>query len=283
VPAQAGMTMKGANRMAASSMSQATQPIVRIEGLHKRFGPLHVLRGVDLAVPQGEKICIIGPSGSGKSTLLRCINFLEEPDAGLVWLDNEPMGFIEDPQGRRRRAAEADVNRMRAAVGMVFQSFNLWSHMTVMNNIIEAPIYVSGLTRKAAEDRAMQLLERIGLVEKRDSYPSQLSGGQQQRVAIARALAMEPKIMLFDEPTSSLDPELVGEVLEVMRRLAEDGMTMLVVTHEMGFAADVADRVVFMDEGIILEQGPPSTFFRQPERKRAAQFLAKVIGRGLVR
>jgi polar amino acid transport system ATP-binding protein len=269
--------------MAESPKRQVAQPIVRVEGLHKRFGALHVLRGVDLAVPQGEKICIIGPSGSGKSTLLRCINFLEEPDAGMVWLDNEPMGFIEDTQGRRRRASEADVNRMRAAVGMVFQSFNLWSHMTVMNNIVEAPIYVSGLTRKAAEGRAMQLLERIGLAEKRDSYPSQLSGGQQQRVAIARALAMEPKIMLFDEPTSSLDPELVGEVLAVMRSLAEDGMTMLVVTHEMGFAADVADRVVFMDEGVILEEGPPSTFFRQPKRKRAEQFLAKVIGRGLVR
>jgi polar amino acid transport system ATP-binding protein len=258
-------------------------PIIRIAGLHKRFGPLHVLRGVDLEVHPGEKICIIGPSGSGKSTLLRCINFLEEPDAGMIWLDGKPMGFIEDGQGHRRRAAEGDVNRMRASVGMVFQSFNLWSHMTVMNNIVEAPIYVSGLGRKAAEERALQLLERIGLADKRGSYPAQLSGGQQQRVAIARALAMEPKIMLFDEPMSSLDPELVWEVLEVMRGLARDGMTMLVVTHEMGFAADVADRVVFMDQGIILEEGVPSSFYRQPRHERAAQFLAKVIGRGPAR
>ena len=217
--------------------SPERQPIIKVQNLHKRFGPLHVLKGIDLSVQIGEKICIVGPSGSGKSTLLRCINFLEEPDEGMVWLDGAPMGFIENSGGGRRRATESEINRLRASVGMVFQSFNLWGHMTVLRNIIEAPINVRGLDRRTAEAQACRLLERIGLIEKRDAYPSQLSGGQQQRVAIARALAMEPKIMLFDEPTSSLDPELVGEVLEVMRTLARDGMTMLVVTHEMGFAS----------------------------------------------
>jgi len=256
-----------------------TRSIISVQGLHKWFGPLHVLNGIDMEVHAGQKICIIGPSGSGKSTLLRCINFLEEPDSGIVWLDGEPMGFVETAAGQRRRASETDINRMRAAVGMVFQNFNLWGHMTVLGNIIEAPIQVRGMDRKSAEQRALRLLERIGLAEKKDAYPSQLSGGQQQRVAIARALAMEPKIMLFDEPTSSLDPELVGEVLEVMRSLARDGMTMLVVTHEMGFAEEVADQVIFMDQGAILEQGSPSAFFRAPKNERAAQFLAKVIGR----
>jgi len=256
-----------------------TRSIISVQGLHKWFGPLHVLDGIDMEVHAGQKICIIGPSGSGKSTLLRCINFLEEPDSGIVWLDGEPMGFVETAAGQRRRASETDINRMRAAVGMVFQNFNLWGHMTVLGNIIEAPIQVRGMDRKSAEQRALRLLERIGLAEKKDAYPSQLSGGQQQRVAIARALAMEPKIMLFDEPTSSLDPELVGEVLEVMRSLARDGMTMLVVTHEMGFAEEVADQVIFMDQGAILEQGSPSAFFRAPKNERAAQFLAKVIGR----
>jgi polar amino acid transport system ATP-binding protein len=254
------------------------QPIIRIRNLHKWFGPLHVLKGIDLDVNVGEKICVIGPSGSGKSTLLRCINFLEEATSGMIWIDGEPMGFTETAEGQRHRAPGSAINRMRAEVGMVFQSFNLWGHKTVLGNIIEAPIYVRGDDRRAAESDAMRLLERIGLTDKRDSYPSQLSGGQQQRVAIARALAMKPKIMLFDEPTSSLDPELVGEVLAVMRSLARDGMTMVVVTHEMGFAAEVADRVIFMDFGAVLEEGPPSTFFKQPQHDRAAQFLAKTIG-----
>jgi ABC-type polar amino acid transport system ATPase subunit len=253
--------------------------IIRIRGLNKWYGPLHVLKAIDLDVAPGEKICVIGPSGSGKSTLLRCINFLEEPDSGTVWLDGAPMGFTDDPAGGRRRARESEINRGRARVGMVFQNFNLWGHMTVLDNIVEAPIYVRGLSRKAAEERASRLLDRIGLIDKKGAYPSQLSGGQQQRVAIARALAMEPKIMLFDEPTSALDPELVGEVLEVMRSLARDGMTMLVVTHEMDFAAEVADRVIFMDRGAIVAEGEPSTFFRNPKNDRAAQFLAKVIGR----
>jgi len=254
-------------------------PIIRIKDLNKSFGALHVLKDINLEVHAGEKICIIGPSGSGKSTLLRCINFLEEANSGMIWLDDAPMGFVEAAPNKRRRASESEINRMRAAVGMVFQNFNLFSHMTVIGNIIEAPIHVRGIDRKSAEQTATQLLERIGLVDKKNAYPSQLSGGQQQRVAIARALAMKPKIMLFDEPTSSLDPELVGEVLEVMRALADDGMTMLVVTHEMGFAAEVADRVIFMDAGTILEDSPPAHFFKHPRHERAVQFLAKVIGR----
>jgi polar amino acid transport system ATP-binding protein len=254
-------------------------PIIKIEGLCKSFGSLEVLKAIDLEVRVGEKICIIGPSGSGKSTLLRCINSLEEFEAGMIWLDGAPMGFRLDSEGRRVRATESEINRVRMSVGMVFQSFNLWTHMTVLQNIIEAPVHVKRLGRDVATRRAMGLLERIGLSAKRDAYPAELSGGQQQRVAIARALAMEPKIMLFDEPTSSLDPELVGEVLEVMRSLAIDGMTMLVVTHEMGFAAEIADRVIFMDHGVILEQASPKVFFQKPLNERAAQFLVRVIGR----
>jgi len=256
----------------------AEPPILRVQNLHKWFGPLHVLNGIDLDVATGEKICIIGPSGSGKSTLLRCLNYLEEPDDGTVLLEGAPIGATDGPNGRRRMS-EAATNKARASIGMVFQNFNLWSHMTVLNNIIEAPVYVRGVDRKSAVAAALRLLDRIGLADKKDAYPSQLSGGQQQRVAIARALAMEPKVMLFDEPTSSLDPELVGDVLDVMRTLARDGMTMLVVTHEMGFASEVADRVCFMDGGAILEQAAPDTFFHGPKNERAAQFLAKVVGR----
>jgi polar amino acid transport system ATP-binding protein len=256
----------------------AKQPMIKVQNLHKRFGPLHALKGVNLEVDAGEKICIIGPSGSGKSTLLRCLNYLEEPDEGTILLDGVPVGRFETASGRRRMP-ESALNGVRASIGMVFQNFNLWSHMTALNNIIEAPIYVRGLDRKTAVAEALRLLDRIGLGDKKDAYPSQLSGGQQQRVAIARALAMEPKVMLFDEPTSSLDPELVGDVLDVMRSLASDGMTMLVVTHEMGFAAEVADRVCFMDLGVILEQSSPASFFHSPSNERAAQFLAKVIGR----
>jgi general L-amino acid transport system ATP-binding protein len=265
--------------MVTDEHSMSDEAIIRIEDLHKWFGPLHVLRGIDMAVAAGERICVIGPSGSGKSTLLRCINFLEEFDRGRVFLDGRPMGIIEESAGRRRRDSDAHINRMRALVGMVFQSFNLWTHMTILRNLTEAPMYVRGLSRKAAGERALELLARVGLLDKKDAYPAQLSGGQQQRVAIARALAMEPRIMLFDEPTSALDPELVGEVLAVMRDLARDGMTMVVVTHEMGFAAEVADRVVFMDEGSILEEGPPERIFRQPANERTVRFLAKVIER----
>jgi polar amino acid transport system ATP-binding protein len=250
-----------------------------VEGLHKWFGRLHVLRGVDMSVRVGETVCIVGPSGSGKSTLLRCLNFLEEHEEGLIFLDDEPMGFSLDPAGRRRREPERDVSRMRARIGMVFQSFNLWTHMTVLRNLVEAPVFVKGVAREAAEARALALLRRVGLSDKTHAYPSQLSGGQQQRVAIARALAMDPAIMLFDEPTSALDPELVGEVLAVMRDLAREGMTMVVVTHEMGFAADAADRVLFMDEGVIVEEAPPAVLFKAPTNPRTARFLAKVIGR----
>ena len=253
--------------------------IIRINNLHKWFGRLHVLRGINMEVAAGEKICVVGPSGSGKSTLLRCVNFLEEPSDGMVFLDGRPMGFVAEPSGRRRRDSETNINRMRVRVGMVFQSFNLWTHMTVFRNVVEAPLYVKGLPREKAGALAEALLRRVGLVDKMHAYPSQLSGGQQQRVAIARALAMEPEIMLFDEPTSALDPELVGEVLEVMRGLARDGMTMLVVTHEMGFAADVADRIIFMDHGVIVEESPPKTFFARPKSERAAQFLAKLSSR----
>ncbi|HUN48629.1 MAG TPA: amino acid ABC transporter ATP-binding protein [Stellaceae bacterium] len=260
-------------------MTSENTPIIEVRKLNKHFGPLHVLRDIDLDVRLGEKICIIGPSGSGKSTLLRCLNFLEEPDGGTVRLDGAPIGILEDAEGRRRRDSEASINRVRQSVGMVFQSFNLWGHMTVLRNLLEAPLYVRRMDAKAALETALALLERVGLSDKKNAYPSQLSGGQQQRVAIARALAMNPRVMLFDEPTSALDPELIGEVLEVMRGLAQDGMTMLVVTHEMGFAAEVADRIVFMDGGRILEESPPEIFFRAPRNPRAAQFLAKVIGR----
>jgi polar amino acid transport system ATP-binding protein len=255
------------------------RPVIQIRGLHKWFGPLHVLRGIDMDVSLGEKVCIIGPSGSGKSTLLRCINFLEEPEAGTVLLDGEPMGFVEEPGGRRRRDSETSINRRRAKIGMVFQSFNLWAHMTVIENLVEAPIHVKRLGRAAAVARADALLARVGLSDKRDAYPARLSGGQQQRVAIARALAMEPEIMLFDEPTSSLDPELVGEVLAVMEDLAREGMTMAIVTHEMAFAEEVADRVLFMDGGLVVEEGPARELFRSPKNERTAQFLSKVIRR----
>jgi polar amino acid transport system ATP-binding protein len=252
-------------------------PIIEIRGLNKHFGPLHVLKDIDLDVRFGEKICIIGPSGSGKSTLLRCINFLEEPDGGTVRLAGTPVGFLENAKGRRRRDSEDNINRVRQSVGMVFQSFNLWGHMTVLRNILEAPVHVRRMDRKAALEQALALLERVGLGDKKDAYPSQLSGGQQQRVAIARALAMNPRVMLFDEPTSALDPELIGEVLEVMRGLAHDGMTMLVVTHEMGFAREVANRIIFMDAGQIIETNTPENFFANPQHARTKLFLSQIL------
>jgi polar amino acid transport system ATP-binding protein len=262
-----------------STVPAGRPPIIRIAGLHKWFGPLHVLRGIDMEVGWGEKVCIIGPSGSGKSTLLRCINCLEEAQAGTILVEGEPMGFVEGPGGRRRREPERTINRRRARIGMVFQSFNLWTHMTVLQNLLAGPIYVKGEDPDAARDRADRLLRRVGLLDKREAYPAQLSGGQQQRVAIARALAMEPSVILFDEPTSSLDPELVGEVLAVIEDLAREGMTMVIVTHEMAFAEEVADRVIFMDEGLIVEQGPARHVFKEPKSQRTAQFLAKVIRR----
>ncbi|MBL8136463.1 MAG: amino acid ABC transporter ATP-binding protein [Acidobacteria bacterium] len=239
---------------------------IRVEHLSKRFGRLDVLRDVSCAVAEGEVVCIIGPSGSGKSTLLRCMNGLEEASSGQVFVHGVPV---------HDRATDLDA--VRREIGMVFQRFNLFPHKTVLENITLAPGLLRGLSAPEARERAEALLAKVGVLEKRDAWPNQLSGGQQQRVAIARALAMQPKIMLFDEPTSSLDPEMVGEVLAVMQALAEEGMTMAVVTHEMGFARRVADRVLFLDEGRLLESGPPDDVFTQPREERTRQFLSKVL------
>ncbi len=243
-----------------------SEKLVEINGLHKRFGDNHVLRGIDLQVAAGEVLCIIGPSGSGKSTLLRCVNLLENPTEGSVCVDGV---VLTDP--------DCDIDRARRTTGMVFQQFNLFAHMSVIDNVSVALRKVLKMKREVAETTSMALLERVGLAEKARAYPAQLSGGQQQRVAIARALAMGPRVMLFDEATSALDPELVGDVLGVMRQLAEEGMTMLVVTHEMGFAKNVADRVVFMDEGVIVEQGPPSQVLGDPREARTQRFLANIL------
>jgi polar amino acid transport system ATP-binding protein len=248
-----------------SGTPMSAEPLVRIEQLHKRFGDNHVLRGIDLEVAKGEVVCIIGPSGSGKSTLLRCVNMLEEPTEGKV-----VVGGVELTH------RDCDIDRARCITGMVFQQFNLFAHMSVIDNITIAPRKVLKRDRSAAEQKAKMLLDRVGLAEKADAYPAQLSGGQQQRVAIARALAMDPQVMLFDEATSALDPELVGDVLNVMRELAEEGMTMLVVTHEMGFARGVADRVVFMDGGYIVEQGHPEQVLGAPREERTQRFLSNV-------
>jgi glutamine transport system ATP-binding protein len=237
-----------------------------MENLHKSFGDLEVLKGIDLRVEQGEVVCIVGPSGSGKSTMLRCINRLEELTSGKIIVD----GFdLSD--------AKTNINEVRSEATMVFQQFNLFPHMTVLDNVTLGPIKVRKLGRKRAEELAQELLDKVGLSEKADAYPRQLSGGQQQRVAIARALALNPKVLLFDEPTSALDPELVGEVLEVMRKLAKEGMTMVVVTHEMGFAKEVADRCIFIDEGIIMEEAIPDDFFDRPKNPRLKDFLGKVL------
>ena len=255
----------------------ANDTIIRVEKLHKYFGDLHVLRGVDIDVRKGEVICIIGASGSGKSTFLRCLNFLEEPSSGRIYIDNELLGFREAVNDKLRRAPESQINRQRAEIGMVFQQFNLWPHKNTLQNVIEAPMMVRGMSRPEAEERGVELLEKVGLTDKIKEYPARLSGGQQQRVAIARALAMRPKIMLFDEATSALDPELIGEVLDVMRQLAREGMTMMAVTHEMGFARDVADRVLFIDEGVIEEEGSAEQMFTSPRSERAKQFLSRVL------
>ena len=250
--------------------------MIRVNGLHKHFGKLHVLRGVDFTVDRGEVLVVIGPSGSGKSTLLRCITFLEEYDDGEVWFGDALVGYRRNGAGKLVREREASVSRVRARMGMVFQHFNLFPHKTVLENVIEGPIIVQQRKRRDAVETATTLLERVGLSDKLENYPSQLSGGQQQRAAIARALAMQPEAMLFDEPTSSLDPELVGEVLEVMRGLAADGMTMIVATHEMGFAREVADRVMMIDHGSIVESGSPEQIFTAPVEDRTAEFLKRV-------
>jgi polar amino acid transport system ATP-binding protein len=251
-------------------------PMVKAEGVHKRFGRQEVLKGITLEVMPGEVMCLLGPSGSGKSTFLRCINHLEKINAGRLAVDGELVGYRQVGD-RLHELRESEIARRRAEVGMVFQHFNLFPHMTALENVTCAPIRVKGIGREQARQRGAELLERVGLADKLDVYPAQLSGGQKQRVAIARALAMEPKLMLFDEPTSALDPELVGEVLQVMQQLARDGMTMVVVTHEMGFARGVADSVVFMDAGVVVECGPPGEVLDNPRHERTRAFLSKVL------
>lgn len=240
--------------------------MIEFHNVHKSFGKLEVLKGIDFKIEKGQVVTLIGPSGSGKSTILRCINLLEKPDSGTVLIEGQDI-----------TEKKADIQRIRKDIGMVFQHFNLFPHMTVMENMIYAPVRVNGLSKEEAKKKAMELLALVGLTEKADAYPNKLSGGQKQRIAIARALAMEPKIMLFDEPTSALDPEMVGEVLDLMKALAKEGMTMIIVTHEMGFAKEVANRILFMDEGVILESAPPAEFFAHPKTARAKEFLSKVL------
>jgi ABC-type polar amino acid transport system ATPase subunit len=258
--------------------SQDRRVLVKVVDLHKRFGDLEVLKGINLEVAVGEKLTIIGPSGSGKTTLLRCINHLEKPSAGRVYIEGEPVGE-RLVAGRYVEMKDREIARVRARIGMVFQRFNLFPHLTVLENIMIGPLKVLKLPRAEAEALAAELLRKVGLVHKRDVYPERLSGGQQQRVAIARALAMRPKLMLFDEATSALDPELIGEVLNVMRQLAAEGMTMIIVTHEMQFAEDVSDRVIFMDNGQIVEDGPARAMFRSPSHPRTRAFLGAVLER----
>src|SRR5579859_3969013 len=250
--------------------------MVRAEKIVKRFGRLTVLNGIDLSVKRGQVVVIIGPSGSGKTTLLRCINHLEKIDSGHIYIEGEMIGYRE-VNGRLVEDREATIAHIRSQIGFVFQRFNLFPHMTALENVIEAPIHVLHQPRDEVTERAMALLEKVGLAEKAHVFPHKLSGGQQQRVAIARALAMNPKLMLFDEATSALDPELVGEVLKVMRQLAEEGMTMVVVTHEMGFARDVADRAIFMDKGVIVEEGKPADIFSNPREERTRSFLRRIL------
>ncbi|HEU4964982.1 MAG TPA: amino acid ABC transporter ATP-binding protein [Bacilli bacterium] len=240
--------------------------MIKVDDIHKSFGQLHVLKGISTEIGKGDVVAIIGPSGSGKSTLLRCMNLLERPTKGKIYI-----------KGQDITDRKTDISRIRQQVGMVFQHFHLFPHMTVLDNLTYAPIRVKGLSKQAARAKGMELLKRVGLSEKADSYPSRLSGGQKQRVAIARSLAMEPEIMLFDEPTSALDPEMVKEVLDVMKSLAHTGITMAIVTHEMGFAREVADRILFLDEGRLMDEAPPAEFFSKPKSERAQQFLEKVL------
>ncbi|MFB6627060.1 amino acid ABC transporter ATP-binding protein [Streptomyces sp. NPDC056374] len=251
-------------------------PMVRAEGVRKHFGKLEVLQGIDLTVERGQVCCLLGPSGSGKSTFLRCINHLEKVDGGRLTVDGELVGHRQHGS-KLYELREREVAERRRDIGMVFQRFNLFPHMTALENVIEAPVKVGGVPKAAAREHARHLLEQVGLGDRAGHYPAQLSGGQQQRVAIARALAMKPKLMLFDEPTSALDPELVGDVLDVMRRLAADGMTMVVVTHEIGFAREVADTAVFMDRGVVVEAGDPRRVLVEPEQERTRAFLSKVL------
>src|SRR6266705_6909209 len=254
----------------------AERPMVKAEAVHKSFGHLEVLKGIDLEVQPSQVVVLLGPSGSGKSTFLRCINHLEQINGGRLSVDGELVGYREEG-GKLHELRDREVARKRAEIGMVFQRFNLFPHMTALENVCEAPCQVKGLGRDKARQRGREMLDQVGLADKATVYPAQLSGGQQQRVAIARALAMDPKLMLFDEPTSALDPELIGEVLGVMERLAKAGMTMVVVTHEMGFAREVADQMVFMDGGVVVESGPPREVLSNPQRERTKAFLSKVL------
>jgi polar amino acid transport system ATP-binding protein len=251
-------------------------PMVKAESVCKSFGALNVLKGITLEVPKGEVLCMVGPSGSGKSTFLRCINHLEQVNAGRLYVDGDLIGYRERG-AKLHEMSPRDAAKQRRDIGMVFQHFNLFPHRTALENIIDAPIHVKRVKKETAVARAKDLLEQVGLSEKATAYPAQLSGGQQQRVAIARALAMNPKLMLFDEPTSALDPELVGEVLAVMKKLAQEGMTMVVVTHEMGFAREVANQLVFMDGGVVVESGPPREVLSNPKHERTKAFLSKVL------
>ncbi|WP_432511667.1 amino acid ABC transporter ATP-binding protein [Kineococcus sp. SYSU DK001] len=253
-----------------------SEPLVKARNVHKNFGHVEVLKGIDLDVHAGQVVCLLGPSGSGKTTFLRCINSLERIEAGRIWVDGELVGLAERG-GRLHRLTDKEIARQRRDIGMVFQRFNLFPHMSALENVVEAPVRVRGESRAQARRRALELLDRVGLADRAANYPAQLSGGQQQRVAIARALAMQPKLMLFDEPTSALDPELVGEVLTVMRELAADGTTMLVVTHEVAFARDVADQVVFMDGGVVVERGAPADVIANPREDRTRSFLARML------
>ncbi|TCQ98021.1 amino acid ABC transporter ATP-binding protein [Neorhizobium sp. JUb45] len=260
------MTIDSRGRLQSTQDFRTTA--LRVVNLKKQYGPVEVLTGLSLTAQRGEVISILGSSGSGKSTFLRCLNFLEEPTSGEIWVGDHHVSMARGNAKRRQ------INALRTSLGMVFQNFNLWPAKTVLENIVEAPIHVLGLSRRAANERALSLLEKVGLASHRSAYPAHLSGGQQQRIAIARTLAMEPEILLFDEPTSALDPELVGEVLKVIRALAEEGRTMLIVTHELGFARQVSHRVVFLHAGQIEEEGRPEQFFRQPSSPRLAQFLS---------
>ena len=250
---------------------------LEVQDLHKRYGSHEVLKGVSLAAKAGDVISIIGSSGSGKSTFLRCINMLEQPHGGKILLNGEELKLVANKDGALKAVDAKQLQRMRSRLSMVFQHFNLWSHMSALENVIEAPVHVLGVPKKEAIEKAEHYLAKVGVAHRKDAYPAHMSGGEQQRVAIARALAMEPEVMLFDEPTSALDPELVGEVLDVMKGLAESGMTMIVVTHEMGFAREVADELVFMDGGVVVESGDPTEVLTNPQRERTKAFLSKVL------
>ena len=273
---QAGGTQAGGTRAGGTRAAAGAPPMVKAEQVHKFYGRFEVLKGIDLEVQPREVMCIVGPSGSGKSTFLRCINHLEQIHAGRLSVDGELVGYREKG-GKLYELHDKEVARQRLDIGMVFQRFNLFPHMTALQNVMEAPIRAKGEAKEVVRERAQALLDRVGLGDRGESYPSQLSGGQQQRVAIARALCMEPKLMLFDDPTSALDPELVGEVLDVMRQLAESGMTMIVVTHEMGFAREVGDSLVFMDDGVVVEAGDPREVLANPQHQRTQAFLSKVL------